>query len=514
MPALTRLLATLRRLEPRQAGSDADLLGRFASLRDEAAFTALLARHGPMVLNTCRRVLGDADDAEDAFQAAFLVLARKAGAIARPDALAGWLHGVACRVALKARRSRRPREPADVDCADRRPDPLEVVSARDLLAAVEEEVSRLPEAYRLPIVLCWLEGLSQDEAARRLGASPGAIKGRLERGRRRLHERLARRGLAPAALAALVAAGQSVARVPEGLLGETGRAALLFAAGGSVAGVSEQVLTLAKGGLEAMAQTKYMAVVAVVVALGAAGAGVGWLTAGSAESGKPPEETQARERPQSRAGAERRADPVEEARKEHARLADEVRKLDEDWLKMVVEARQKLVELEEKLRDAEAEARLARSQESPEEKRLSESLQRLRNLLEERNRVAIPAEDHPTLQQRRRQIQEQQEQLDKAKSRRLTAREEAIEKLIQLRKDQVRQEETLKQLERERAAAREEAERRRDAAAERLRTLESQPARQTDRGQQSLERKIDAVLRELGELRRELERQRKERRDE
>src|SRR5262245_20683582 len=159
---------------------DAELLARFARDRDEAAFTLLVARHGPMVLRVCRRALGDAHAAEDAFQATFLVLARKAGQLARPDALTGRLHGVALRVASGLRASHRlgrlagPALPARPDT-----DPFAQLSAREVLTLLDEEIRRLPEACRVPVILCCLEGLTQDEAARRLGWTPGSVKGRL-----------------------------------------------------------------------------------------------------------------------------------------------------------------------------------------------------------------------------------------------------------------------------------------------------------------------------------------------
>ena len=215
--------------------SDAELLGSFTARRDEAAFAELVRRHGPMVLRLCRRLLGEAHAAEDCFQATFLALARRAGSIRRPAAVAAWLYGVAYRVSLKARAQRaRRRALAAADastCPDPRPGPLDRLSGREVIDAFEEEMQRLPESYRLPITLCCLEGLSLEEAARRLGWTPGAVKGRLERGRTRLHARLVRRGLTlSAALAAAEAArGLATAGVPAALLSATIPAALAFA---------------------------------------------------------------------------------------------------------------------------------------------------------------------------------------------------------------------------------------------------------------------------------------------
>ena len=196
MPAsLTPLLRRLRRVAAPAAGSDAELLDRFARQWDEAAFAALVARYGRLVRHVCRRVVGDSGAAGAAAQATFLVLARKAAAVGRPEALAGWLYRVAHRIAGRARagraRRRSQERPAQEDVLlDPHTDPLAEVSARELLGIIDEEVLRLPERYRLPLLLCVLEGYSQEEAARRLSWIPGSVKGRLERGRKQLHARL------------------------------------------------------------------------------------------------------------------------------------------------------------------------------------------------------------------------------------------------------------------------------------------------------------------------------------
>jgi RNA polymerase sigma factor (sigma-70 family) len=204
------LLRYIRQLanppEPDPA-TDAALLARYLAVADEAAFAVLVHRHGSLVFNVCRRVLGDIHDAEDAFQGTFLVLARKAATVRPREALTSWLHGVARRVALKARSARIRRcqqgwpllSPPPDPC----PDPLAELSAREALGIIDEELQRLAEVYRLPVILCCLEGRSLEEAARQLGWTPASVKGRLERGRARLHDRLVRRGLTlPAALAA------------------------------------------------------------------------------------------------------------------------------------------------------------------------------------------------------------------------------------------------------------------------------------------------------------------------
>ena len=248
------LVHRIRRLlmQPERDATDAALLGRFISEKDERAFAALVYRHGPMVLHVCRRVLGNIHDAEDAFQAVFMVLARKAGTVRPRETLTAWLHGVAHRVALKARsaRGRRLREiqPMPEPSTDPRSNPLADLSAHELFALVDEEVRRLPEVYRLPVILCCLEGRSQEEAARQLGWTPGSVKGRLERGRARLHDRLVRRGLSLSAVlvAAELSRGVATAAVVRQLAASTIRSALSFAAGQSaLGGASAQAAALA-----------------------------------------------------------------------------------------------------------------------------------------------------------------------------------------------------------------------------------------------------------------------------
>ena len=281
------LLRHLRRLaSPTLSASeddaDAALLDRFVRDKDEDAFAALVRRHGALVRGVCRRMLGNAHTADDAFQAVFLVLARRAAVVRPGQRLAAWLHGVSYRVALKARAGEAKRQARevpriDLDPPDPRPDPLAELTAREFLAAVDEEVLRLPEVYRLPVVLCCLEGRTREEAARRLGWSEGAVKGRLERGRARLHARLARRGLTLAAALAAVEASRcvAVAAAPVSLAA----AAIQVAAGQATAPalVSAEAVALAKGVVHAMMRTRFMIFATVVLALGLAGGATGVL---------------------------------------------------------------------------------------------------------------------------------------------------------------------------------------------------------------------------------------------
>jgi RNA polymerase sigma factor (sigma-70 family) len=212
-PRTGQLLRQLHRLTAGEGPApDAVLLSHFVRQRDEAAFAELARRHGPMVLAVCRRTLSDEQWAEDAFQATFLVLARKAAAV-RPASPAAWLHSTARHLALRCRRAedrRRHRESGRPAAAPPR-GPLDELSAREALLLLDEELARLPEAYRLPLVLCALEGRTADEAARLLGCSPGSIRGRLGRGRARLHARLARRGLTLTAVLGLLELARAAA---------------------------------------------------------------------------------------------------------------------------------------------------------------------------------------------------------------------------------------------------------------------------------------------------------------
>ncbi len=176
--------------------TDAQLIDRFVADRDESAFASLLERYGPVVWGVCRRVLRHEQDAEDAFQATFLVLARGARSVRRRDSVRAWLHGVALKVALRAkvRRDRRQvLERAGVEVAMADPTPIE--SADDAGSILDEEVRRLPEKYRVPFVLCCLEGKTGDQAALEIGCPRGTVATRLARARQRLRERLSRRGL-------------------------------------------------------------------------------------------------------------------------------------------------------------------------------------------------------------------------------------------------------------------------------------------------------------------------------
>jgi RNA polymerase sigma factor (sigma-70 family) len=276
---LDAVLRHLRRLADDPAGdglSDRTLLERFARRREEAAFEILVRRHGPLVLAVCRRVLGHEHDAEDAFQAAFLVLARKVGCVRWQESVATWLYEVAYRTALKARAAQARRRKHERAAAERRArEGADPPAAEDWQAAVDAEVARLPAKYRAPVVLCYLQGRSHTEAARQLGWPEGTVKGRLARARELLRGRLARRGLALSP--ALAALALSPALVPAALAGSTAQAARAFATGtGLAAGViPDRAGLLAQGMLKAMVASKVKLGILLLLLAGLLGLGAG-----------------------------------------------------------------------------------------------------------------------------------------------------------------------------------------------------------------------------------------------
>lgn len=203
MPATPEEIARRALADHLAARPSSELLRRYADRRDPEAFAGLVQQFGPMVLGVCRRVLGCSADVDDAFQAVFLSLARQADSFRDPAALPAWLHRVALRVAHKAL-ARRATASAPPDTVPDPADPFAEVAWKDVRRTLDEELDALPDKYRGPVVLCWLDGLTQDEATRRLGVSLATLKRRLDAGRELLRSRLVQRGLAPALAAAAV----------------------------------------------------------------------------------------------------------------------------------------------------------------------------------------------------------------------------------------------------------------------------------------------------------------------
>jgi RNA polymerase sigma factor (sigma-70 family) len=273
---------------------DAQLIRRFVEQRDESAFEALVRRHGPLVLNTCRRLLPDPHDVDDAFQATFFVLARRAAALARPEQLAGWLHGVAVRVATKARVARARRLTHEETLADLPPAAAEATMdetlRRELWNVLDEEVARLPARYQAPFVLCYLAGKTNEEAAHELGHPSGTIFSRLARARELLRARLTRRGitLSSGMLAAALATQPADAALPASLLEATVHGSLLIA-GGQTAALGSQTanaLVLMREASRTMFLAKAKLAAVGILALIAAGSGVAMVSQRTA-SAKP-----------------------------------------------------------------------------------------------------------------------------------------------------------------------------------------------------------------------------------
>jgi RNA polymerase sigma factor (sigma-70 family) len=263
--------------------TDAELLAQFRARGDDAAFTALVQRHGRMVWNVCRRLLRDWQAAEDAFQATFMVLARKAAAIRTPEQLSCWLYGVAYRTALKARTDR-ARRPCEQPLADQAAKPAP--DWEDVRPVLDAEIGCLPAFCREAFILCYLEGKTNDQAARLLGWPKGTVATRLARARERLRLRLVRHGvtLSAAALSAMLAPDSLASALPPGLVAPTTKTALRFAAGQAVLGLSTRAVTLAQGVIKTMFVSKLKLMAALTLAVAVVVSGTGTMLLSGAPS--------------------------------------------------------------------------------------------------------------------------------------------------------------------------------------------------------------------------------------
>jgi RNA polymerase sigma factor (sigma-70 family) len=274
---MNSVMQQLRRAVLRSEGarvSDGQLLEAFITRRDEAAFETLVRRYGPMVLGVCRRVLANAHDAEDAFQAAFLVLVRKAASLRSRELVGNWLYGVAYRTAMKAKSMAVRRRAREREIPMRTPP--EGPPDHDLLSLLDQELERLPGKYREPIVLCDLEGRSRKEAARLLHIAEGTLSSRLATARNRLARRLARHSpaLSTIVLGAVLAQSTAVARVPASLLVGTVRCATAFAAGHAI---PANLAALTEGVIATMLLSKLKILMALVLGVCLVGSAAGGL---------------------------------------------------------------------------------------------------------------------------------------------------------------------------------------------------------------------------------------------
>jgi RNA polymerase sigma factor (sigma-70 family) len=329
----------VRGLPPSDGTADAALLARFVAWRDEAAFELLVYRHGPLVRGVTRRVLRHEQDAEDAFQATFLALAKRAATI-RGQSLAGWLYRVAFHAALKARQKRVacPRlcvgmDETNMPTQSRGHATQDELHERETRAMLDAEVMRLPERFRLPVVLCYLQGRSNSEAAAALGVPKGTIDSRLATARQRLRDRLVRRGLAPAVGLAVVDRVIDSAATAADVSGSVARAmaksAVAFLSNQQVAGVvPTAAAVLAEGVLQTMFVTKLKWAMAAALALAVLGSGAGMATYGGGDD-SPKAEQKEPERAKAVAGA-KVAERAEEAKKPGPSTALGIRKLLQD----------------------------------------------------------------------------------------------------------------------------------------------------------------------------------------
>jgi RNA polymerase sigma factor (sigma-70 family) len=290
---LTSLLPYIRQLvssAERGADTDRQLLEQFAAHQEEAAFATLVQRHGPVVLGVCRRMLQNEHAAEDAFQATFLVLVRKIGSVRWRESVGGWLYAVAYRIALKAKANAAKRQVHEKQRAEEMPqrESTSEAACRDLWPVLDEELQRLPEKYRTPLILCYLEGKTNEEAAQQLGWPAGTVKGRLARARELLQSRLTRRGVAVSGglLLPMLSPNAASAAMPPALADATVKAAILAAAGKGVAvgGVSATVASLVQEMLKAMLLTKVKIALAALL--------VGMVGAAAVVLSHPPPKTE------------------------------------------------------------------------------------------------------------------------------------------------------------------------------------------------------------------------------
>jgi RNA polymerase sigma factor (sigma-70 family) len=374
------MLDQLRRVveHPR---SDGELLTCFIEQRDEKAFEALVRRHGPMILGVCSRILRNAHHAEDAFQATFLVLVRKATSVRPRDAVGNWLYGVAYRTALDCQRrlARQRAKERQVDMPQLKA--KEEDNWRELLPLLDQELHRLPDKYRLAVILCEMEGRSRKEVAHQLNIPEGTLSSRLATARKRLAARLARYGfvISGASLATLLTENA----VPASLLLSTTKAAMLIAVGQAATGVvSSAVATLTKGVLQTMILAKLKTATMVLFGVGVLGLGTGGLmyqsragaSDGQAIDDRPTQDQGGKRAEQARDREQALREELERARIEIAKLRNEARA-------------QRAEEEEQRLRAEkavqEARAQLDKARQQAERARYAEAVQKAQQALKD-----------------------------------------------------------------------------------------------------------------------------------
>lgn len=505
---------------------DAELLEQFLTRRSESAFESLVWRHGPVVLGVCRRVLASVQDVEDAFQATFLVLARKGASIGRREALAAWLYQTAYRVALRARTitSRHPpHHPLPDDLAGVEPSD---VQGREVQPLLDEEILRLPRKYRVPIVLCYFEGLTTEEAARRLQCPRGTVNSRLAWARQRLRARLTRRGVSlSVGLAGLLSADAAAAPVSSELAASTVRTALWITTSKGLAADTTcgPAVNLMEGVLHTMWSAKIRLLVLVLVTAGALAGGAGLLArrvlgAGpfmEAAAAEPPRQPATeppgpakpvRSAPEPEAAAQQRKLEEEKLRQlkeryerlqSHAEeavhdLRRQLEDIEKQNLRTRIEFRIIVAEAAEALRLAERRVASQREAEEAEVKFLQQGMDRLR--------ADRTAEDK--LREAETRLKDI---LDRNQAREANRSKEAAV----LRKQHIVAEEELDMVRRNEQRQRDRIQERLKAAETRLDQISAKVAEvTTERPGSDLQEMLDRVLRELAELRSELRQRR------
>jgi RNA polymerase sigma factor (sigma-70 family) len=492
--------------------TDGLLLDRWLGDKDQAAFELLLWRHGPLVLATCRRLLRDYHAAEDAFQATWLLFVRKAASVRDPSALAAWLHRTACRVALRARADAARRAacpwPANDVPAPATPYSLAV---RDFDEVLDGEIDRLPDHYRRAFILCVLEGKTQAEAADMMGCPRGTLSAWLSRARERLRGRLTRRGLnvTGCVAACLLDSGTGSAAIPSSLIAATVRTA-------ACGSVTPQVLSLTQGALQTMTLTNLKVAVATIAVLGTCGAGMGWLTRGgqAAPTAAAAEVKAKPSQPWPAANEEKRRDEAAlvQVRDELRRRQKQAEAVEEMMVDELIRARQEHMELEEQLRKEERGQRDPAA--DPRCQQLRDEANRIQASMDEILARSVAGDAGAALERLRVRLRQVEGELE-SRLKELDAVEEARAKpIFNLRKSLIEKEERLRLLERRQAARREEMARGIEAAEAKLRQLEDARApERADRDLREIVRSLEALRREVADLRQDVQRLRPRRPD-
>lgn len=506
--SLASFIGRRRRLvEPRGGGlGDADLLKRFATERDEAAFEVLLWRYGPMVLAVCRRMLRREQDVEDAFQATFLTLVRKAKSIARREALGGWLQQVAYRIGLRARARAKRDGILDEERVESATAGTEAES--DWRELLDQEVQRLPRRYRTPFILCYLEGKTHAEAARLLACPPGTIASRLAWARERLRARLTARGLAlPATLACLIVPAEAEAASLAVLIATALRTARMITTG-ILAGsetIPAHVTAWSEGVVRAMFLSKIQgaaALVLIAVLVGAGGSAVWQHVQAGAGDAIVSDETpsQASAQPQQKPKVSRApADPKPAALNETDELRIELAKAEVEYRDLEQKRDEQMAKIRRQVWEQEHEQRSKKARLAFEAKRTSRALEVAESRYEKLTNTLDGPVPGPvsleTLQKKQQEAQKQAEQLG-AKMLEYELALTELEEPSRLKLE-------IESLERQRALEVGRVRRRMEAIERKLHPLANEAA---DSRMQELERKVDAVARAVEELRKALRR--------